>query len=1213
MSKSHKENVRWHEVERVFDAALEVDTQQRATFIEIECGNDTALRHEVETLVDAYGKAAGFLVAPAQQAVALKQALAPTPAGHGANGMNEMPGVALAACLGPYRLIRELAQGGMGTVWLAERADKQFQQQVAIKLLKAEAVNEEALHRFRHERQVLAELNHPNIARLLDGGTTTDGRPYIVMEYIEGMSIDEYCLRQQLSLNECLQLFRQVCAAVQYAHQHLLIHRDLKPSNILVTTDGTPKLLDFGIAKLLQPDLLKSYDTITGLQPMTPAYASPEQVRGEKLTTASDVYSLGVVLYELLTGRSPYQLQANTFGELIKAICEQEPVRLSVAVTQSQPSKDEGRGSVNHHTHPTTRNLKGDLDSIVLMALRKEPVARYSSVEQFSDDLRRYLEGLPTHARKGTFGYHAVKYVRRYKVPVAAAVLLLFSLVGGIGATSRQAQIARAEQAKAESQRIRAEQALAVADEQRRLAEQALAEVKAQRTRAENALTTAEQRRQQAEAARIEANQQRAAAVAERNMAQTQRKLADEQRQRAETQELSNRQLLYTSRMGLTQQAWESGNIGRMRELLNLYLPQAGAPDFRGFDWFYLWRLCHLEEKTIAGGDFNAVAYAPDGKMLITLAITRNNKSHTAEVAFRDSFTAEVAFRDAQTWQTLSSQQYNSYSPTGKIAVSRNTDKVVVGSDSIRVFSFSDYKEHLQISGVELLRSVAISPSGKIIAAGSYKGKIQLFDAATGKEMRTLIGHRQQINTVAFSPDEQILLSGSWDETVRLWDVGTGNEIRAINQRKLPLAATFTADGNAIIVASIQELKVWEAATGREIATRSITTGGLLALSQDGKTLATAGSQNVIRLWDTQLLQEKAAIKGHGNIIQSLAFSPDGKYLASGSRDQTTRIWNLNNNTEEVITLTDTETQSNIMNALFTPNGQKIISTSPGDLVASIWDNTSGRKLLDLRGHTKPATANAGSGAFVVAVSSDSRLIATGGPDNLVKIWESETGREIRTISNFSATSVYGTASPALSLAFSPDNNLLVIGCVGEARIYDLAQGRETVRLNLPGYVNELSFFSDGNILVTAGDEGTMRFWNPTTGRELRVIQCKQSMLVAMALSANEKYLATGAADGTAAVWDVHTGNQVWLLKGHSSSVGGVSFSPDGKRLATSSGDSTVRLWDLITGQELFALKNAANVSVQFSPDGTQLLSAHRNSLKIWPAATEQEVSGKKD
>src|SRR5262249_39431430 len=355
--------------------------------------------------------------------------------------------------------------------------------------------------------------DHPNIARLLDGGATDDGRPYFVMEHIEGLPIDEYCRQRRLSVDDRLRLFRQVCAAVHYAHQNLVIHRDLKPSNIVVTEDGAPKLLDFGIAKLLQPDLAQSFDTLSGLTPMTPAYASPEQVRGEKLTTASDAYSLGVVLYDLLTGRSPYRLKSSTFGELMRAVVDEEAEGPSTAIAGADDEPSAAPITIEP-PDKLRRHLAGDIDSIALMALRKEPQARYGSVEQFSEDIRRYLEGLPTLARRGTVGYRTLKYIRRNKVPVAAAVLILLSLLGGIGATLRQAGIAKAAQLKAEAKKP---------------------EAVSQRNRAEAALTTAE-------AARKEADQQRTEAEAQRNF-------AEEQQARAESQELSNRRLLYASQM----------------------------------------------------------------------------------------------------------------------------------------------------------------------------------------------------------------------------------------------------------------------------------------------------------------------------------------------------------------------------------------------------------------------------------------------------------------------------------------------------------------------------------------------------------------------------------------------------------------------------------------------------------------------------------------
>jgi serine/threonine protein kinase len=418
---------RWKQIETVFEQALELPTEERQVFLQRTCNGDEELRREVQSLLDSHSESGSFIDDRSQFYQEFDRSDSPQ-----------------SQVIGHYRVVRELGRGGMGAVYLAERADE-YKKLVAIKLIKRGMDTDSVLRRFRNERQILAGFDHPNVARLFDGGTTEDGLPYFVMEYIEGLPIDEYCNRAALSIPDRLKLFREVCAAVSYAHRHLVIHRDIKRSNILVTADGVPKLLDFGIAKILQTgEGAPTFATMTGLRLMTPEYASPEQVRGEPVTTATDVYSLGVILYELLTGQFPYHFSSQTPRDIEHAITTTQPDKPSTVTTRSTSSFPEKLRIENR------KRLRGDLDNIVLMALRKEPERRYQSVEQFSEDIRRHLEARPIFARKDTAGYRAGKFVRRNKVALAAAALIFLSLVGGIIATNSALHRAEREKTRAE-------------------------------------------------------------------------------------------------------------------------------------------------------------------------------------------------------------------------------------------------------------------------------------------------------------------------------------------------------------------------------------------------------------------------------------------------------------------------------------------------------------------------------------------------------------------------------------------------------------------------------------------------------------------------------------------------------------------------------------------------------------------------------------------
>ncbi len=430
---------RWRKLKEVFGDALERTGEVRVAFLAQACGGDAALRAEVEALLASHETPGGFLVESAFQFV-------PGEVNQGA----EDPPLPARARIGPYELLREIGHGGMGRVFLAVRADEEYRKEVAIKLIRRGMDSEFVVSRFRNERQILAALVHPNIASLLDGGTTDDGLPYFVMEYVEGEPVDRYCDAQRLSTARRLELFLQVCGAVKYAHRCLVVHRDLKPGNILVTPDGVPKLLDFGVAKLVDPTEVSAEETSPQFRFVTPAFASPEHILGGPITTASDVYSLGALLYLLLTGHRAYETATGSFQELSRAACEREPSRPSTVVLKALRGAPADRCltpealSAARDATPQRlkRRLSGDLDAIILKAMRKEPERRYSSVEQLSEDIQRHLAGLPITARPGT-AYQVGKFVSRHRLGVAAGVLILLSIAGGFVEISRQR--ARAE------------------------------------------------------------------------------------------------------------------------------------------------------------------------------------------------------------------------------------------------------------------------------------------------------------------------------------------------------------------------------------------------------------------------------------------------------------------------------------------------------------------------------------------------------------------------------------------------------------------------------------------------------------------------------------------------------------------------------------------------------------------------------------------------
>ncbi len=496
---------RWHRIEEIFHRVLAAADADRGRLLDEACAGDPDLHREISSLLEGAPEAgASIRDVLAAEAESLATCARETAVGHR---------------LGPYRLRALLGEGGMGAVYLAERDDAQFSKQVAIKILPHALGSPDAIARFRDERQILAALEHRNIVRLLDGGSTDDGLPYLVMEHIEGLPITAFARKHALSIRARVRLVRDVCAAIQYAHQNLIIHRDIKPSNILVDESGTPKLVEFGIAKMLTPrsSFEREARTRTGHAPFTPEYASPEQARGEAVSTATDVYSVGAMLYELVTDRPPHGTTSDLL-ESIRVICNVEPVRPSLA------APPEWR-----------RELAGDLDNIILKALHKEPERRYGTIEQLFDDLGRFLDGRPVNARVATLGYRARKFAGRHKATVLTTTLVIIALV-----TSTVISLRQAARADAQARRAEVAAAIALAEKKRAEAETARAQTETDRARKAERQIQAQLEQLTAEKARREEAEHRASrqseiVVVSKSETRRESRKAREAEQRAET------------------------------------------------------------------------------------------------------------------------------------------------------------------------------------------------------------------------------------------------------------------------------------------------------------------------------------------------------------------------------------------------------------------------------------------------------------------------------------------------------------------------------------------------------------------------------------------------------------------------------------------------------------------------------------------------------